>query len=280
MAARNRQPTPPRAQRRRHRINAGRVAVEAQIAFFHDQFGQVASEWKEDNTRVTFADFAISEKVFATLRRDFPHDDFCSEESNPADEVQQLEAEYAWVIDPIDGTNNYATGFPVCAISLALLENGEPLYGFVYDMARGQMIEGGPGFGLKDGKRTIREIADPGTLDHAGATIGLHFPLPPEVYRALEPMLTKHRIRSIGSATLGLAYTALGQVEGSIEFKAKVWDIAAACALMAAVGREMTFIGESPFPLKTFHVRSPATPYYGGSPSFCAAAQAWLSGYT
>jgi len=49
----------------RHRINAGRVAVKGQMAFFGRQFGQVASEWKEDDTRVTFADFAISENLFA-----------------------------------------------------------------------------------------------------------------------------------------------------------------------------------------------------------------------
>ena len=54
----------------RHRINAGRVAVRNQIAFFGRQFGEVTSEWKEDDTRVTFADFAISEKLFAELRRE------------------------------------------------------------------------------------------------------------------------------------------------------------------------------------------------------------------
>ena len=54
----------------RHRINAGRVAIQNQIAFFTRQFGEVISEWKEDDTRVTFADFAISEKVFAELRKD------------------------------------------------------------------------------------------------------------------------------------------------------------------------------------------------------------------
>ena len=99
----------------RHRINAAREAVRDQIAFFGRQFGQVVSEWKEDDTRVTFADFAISEKLFAELRRDFPQDDYCSEEASPLDEVSELSARYAWVIDPIDGTNNYALGFPVCA---------------------------------------------------------------------------------------------------------------------------------------------------------------------
>ena len=109
----------------RHRINAGREAVKAQTAFFGRQFGQVASEWKEDDTRVTFADFAISENVFAALRRDFVEDDYCSEEASPQDEVIDLGEGFAWIIDPIDGTNNYALGFSVCAISLALLHDGD-----------------------------------------------------------------------------------------------------------------------------------------------------------
>jgi len=79
----------------RHRINAGRVAIRDQTAFFGRQFGQVASEWKADDTRVTFADFAISEKLAAELRRDFPHDDFCSEEASPLDETLVLEADFA-----------------------------------------------------------------------------------------------------------------------------------------------------------------------------------------
>ena len=126
----------------RHRINAGRVAVRDQIAFFGRQFGQVASEWKEDDTRVTFADFAISEKLFAALRRDFAGDDFCSEESSPLDEELVLDADFGWMVDPVDGTNNYALGFPICAISLALLHRGTPVYGF-YDHSTGFLYEVG-----------------------------------------------------------------------------------------------------------------------------------------
>ena len=132
----------------KHRVNAARIAVKNQVAFFREQFGQVASEWKVDDTRVTFADFAISENVSAELRRYFAKDDFCSEESNPADEVLSLKSKYAWVIDPIDGTNNFALGIPACAISLAIIKNGEPIYGIVYDFGGDRLIEGGEGEGV------------------------------------------------------------------------------------------------------------------------------------
>ena len=62
-----------------YRIQTARAALSEQVAFFTSQFGQVGSEWKEDDTRVTSADLAISEQVFAVLQSEFPEDDYCSE---------------------------------------------------------------------------------------------------------------------------------------------------------------------------------------------------------
>ena len=116
----------------RHRINAGRVAIKDQIVFFRRHFGQVSSDWKADASRVTFADIAISENLFASLNKDFSDDDYCSEEMSSKDVPLELKGDFAWVIDPVDGTNNFALGFPLCGISLALLYNGIPIYGFVH----------------------------------------------------------------------------------------------------------------------------------------------------
>lgn len=257
----------------RHRINAGRVAVREQVAFFGRQFGSVASEWKADDTRVTFADFAISEKVFADLRRDFPEDAYCSEESNPADEVVQLDSDFAWMIDPIDGTNNYALGFPVCAISLALLYKGNPIYGFIYDHGRRVLIEGGNRFGL---------LADQKKLDRnelaaeAQTMLGMHFPMESKVVRQLEPLLTKYRIRCLGSAAITLASVATGYLTAAVDLKVKVWDIAAAYALCHAVGLEFRFVNESPFPLREFHVNADYCPCYAGPSGVCAEIETLL----
>jgi myo-inositol-1(or 4)-monophosphatase len=251
----------------RHRINAGRVAVREQIAFFGRQFGAVDSEWKADDTRVTFADFAISEKVFADLRADFPEDNYCSEESNPLDEVVQLESDFTWVIDPIDGTNNYALGFPVCAISLALLYKGVPVYGFIYDHSREGLFEGGKGFGLMlDQKKVNRnELAA-----QAQTMFGLHFPMEANVLRKLEPLLSKYRVRCLGSAALTLTSVATGYLTAAIDLKVKVWDIAAATALCQAVGLEVQFFDYSPFPLKEFHAQAEYCPCVAGSAENCA----------
>lgn len=257
----------------RHRINAGRVAVKAQTAFFGRQFGQVASEWKEDDTRVTFADFAISENVFAALRRDFAEDDYCSEEANPLDEVLTLGAGFAWVIDPIDGTNNYALGFPVCAISLALLYDGMPVYGFIYDYSTDALLEGGAGFGLQRNQKTVnrdRMAADAQTM------LGLHFPIDLELLDKLKPLLAKYRVRCLGSGALSAAYVATGYLTGVVDFRVKVWDIAAAYALCAGAGVAFKFIEASPFPLRAFHPQMDFCPYLAGTEAVCEELQCQL----
>ncbi|MEO0794111.1 MAG: inositol monophosphatase family protein [Verrucomicrobiota bacterium] len=254
----------------RHRINAGRVAVQQQIDFFQKQCGQVASDWKADDSRVTFADFAISEKLFAELRGSFPEDDYCSEESNPEDEVMALDAEFAWVLDPIDGTNNYFFGLSMCAISLALLRNGEPIYGFVYDHSRQCLVEGGPGFGVLDGreKSTVKDAP----LDRH-CIIAMHFPLKNPDSTVLLPWIEKYRLRSLGSSTLNVTYAAIGKIDGCLDFRVKVWDIAAAYALTMGAGGQFHWYSESPFPLRTFHVEQPLLRFAAGSEAFIEAAK-------
>jgi len=254
----------------RHRINAGRVAVQQQVDFFEKQFGRVASDWKADDTRVTFADFAISEKLFAELRGVFPQDDFCSEESNPEDETMPLGSEFAWVLDPIDGTNNYFFGLPLCAISLGLLRSGEPVYGFVYDFSRKTLIEGGPGFGVIDGREKASVKAAP--LDRH-SILAMHFPMPGRDLDALHSWLEQYRIRSLGSSTLNLSLTAIGKLDGCLDFRVKVWDIAAGYALIRGAGGEWAWFNESPFPMRSFHVEQPYLRFAAGSLAFVEGAR-------
>ncbi len=258
----------------RHRINAGLVAVKNQIAFFDSQFGRVESQWKEDDTRVTFADFAISEKTFTELRSSFPDDDYCSEESNPEDEAVTLEAEYAWLIDPIDGTNNFALGIPMCSISLALLRYGEPIYGYIYDYARKVIVHGGEGEGVNDGTRKGKVNTDTPTSQSHFAT---NFPFSEADMDLARGLFEQYRVRSFGSAALNLAYTATGKLDACLDFRVKIWDVAAGFAMIKAGGGEVRYFGEPAFPLKSFHVHMPALRFVAGNPKFCQLAEEAIS---
>jgi len=262
----------------KHRINTGRSAVKEQVDFFKKQFGQVKSEWKEDDTRVTFADFAISEKIFSALRRHFPDDDYCSEEANPHDEVQLLEAQYAWVLDPIDGTNNYAAGMPIAAISLALLKDGIPVYGVIYDSNRDLLVHGGKAQGLflENSRYRPQFPSSDSDTPPGDMTLGMHFPMNAAQIEWVRPLLEKYRIRAVGSSTLHVLYSATGLFDGALDFKVKVWDIAAAYAVCEATGREFKFLEESSFPLKEFHPHLPYCPFYSGSAVFCREVEQLL----
>jgi myo-inositol-1(or 4)-monophosphatase len=155
----------------------------------------------------------------------------------------------------------------VCAISLALLKNGEPVYGFVYEFGGDRLIEGGEGQELLVNQRRFVPVEREFTVREG--VVGLHFPLTPEVFEKTAPLLQRYRVRSIGSGTLILVYAAMGLFDGVLDFKVKIWDVAAACALLRASGRRIHFLGTSPFPLQEFHVDAPTLPYYAGSEAFC-----------
>ncbi len=258
----------------RHRVNAARVAVKNQIGFFRELFGQVVSEWKADETRVTFADYAITEKLFSELRRSFAEDQFISEESVPMDEVVEMDSRYAWILDPIDGTNNYALGMAACAISLALLKEGVPIYGLIYDGSTGQLIEGGPGHGIQVDGRKYTPIER--TFEERAGIIGMHFPLPSRRAESLAPLMETYRVRSLGSAALQLAYVALGRLDGSLDENVRVWDVAGAVAILGASGREIRFLSEAPFPLRKLDMQADYIRYIAGTKEIMERLENWL----
>lgn len=261
----------------RHRVNAARVILAGQADFFLKQLGNVDSQWKADDSRVTFADFAISERVLTALRREFPQDEAYSEESALETKVP-LTAKYTWILDPIDGTNNFALGMRTCSIALGLLKNGIPHYGLILDGSSGEWIEGGPQQPLRvNGKlwSVPQRKFHPRT-----SVVGVHFPLPSGRAATLRDLLENYRLRSLGSSALHLAYVALGKIDGAIDEQVKIWDIAASLALVAASGHRVRFLSTSPLPLRSFALDAPRIRYYCGSPAFMDAMDNWLGEIT
>lgn len=251
------------------RIAAGKTVVLARTELLHAEFGRAQSNWKHDGTRVTPVDIAISEAIVRELTAKFPGDQILSEELSLTDKPIPVTARFSWVLDPIDGTNNYAQGIPNCAISLALLENGQPVYGFVYDMGRRVLIHGGPGFGLFDGERPAH--VKESKLDKE-SLIGFHSPFDRKFAHHAQRIVENFKIRALGTSTLHLAYVAVGTFDGTIDHNVKIWDIAAAVALCLAGGGEVHFLNGEQFPLRQFDLKMARIQYVAGGKIFCARA--------
>jgi myo-inositol-1(or 4)-monophosphatase len=257
-------PTPPEVL---SRIEAGKRAVMAQTEALHRDFGCATSNWKSDGTRVTPVDIAISEGIVSELSAQFPDDDFFSEELTQADKPIPLTKRFAWILDPIDGTNNYAMGIAHCAISLGLFENGRPVYGVIYDLARRTLMHGGPGFDLFDGDRIARvrsEEPNPQTL------LGFHSPYDKRYSPHAATLVENFKIRGLGSSTLHLAYVAVGILGGTVDHNVKIWDIAAAIPLCLAGGGKVEFLNGEQFPLREFNLKMGRIFYVAGNPTVCA----------
>jgi myo-inositol-1(or 4)-monophosphatase len=248
------------------RIEAAKQAVRAQVELLHREFGRAESRWKLDGTRVTAVDIAISEGIFRELGAQFRDDQYFSEELADCDAPIAVTARFSWVLDPVDGTNNFALGIAHCAISLALCENGEPVYGVVYDLSRRTLMHGGPGFGMHDGDRMTKVNTSPATKE---TLVGFHSPFDKTLTPLASGIISQFKIRGLGSATLHLAYVAAGLLDGCVDFNVKIWDLAAAIPMVRAAGGEIHFLNGEQLPMRQFDLKMRKIVYVAGSPAMC-----------
>ena len=253
------------------RIAAAKRAVLAQTELLHREFGRAESKWKHDGTRVTAVDVAISENIFRELAASFPADQYLSEELAESDRPIAVTARFAWVLDPIDGTNNFALGVPHCAISLALCEDGEPVYGVVYDLSRRTLMHGGPGFGAFDGDKPMAVSRAPVSKE---TLIGFHSPSDKTLVPMAAGVIGEFKIRGLGTATMHLAYVAAGIFDGCVDYNVKIWDLAAAIPLVRAAGGEVQFLNGEQLPIRTFDLKMKKIVYVAGSAEMCARLRA------
>ena len=257
------------------RMSAGLIAVRARTGYMHEHFGKAESMWKHDGTRVTAVDLTISKSIFEDLRKKFPEDQYFSEETEPGGAPVPLTSAFVWIIDPVDGTNNYALGVPVCAISLALLENGVPVCGFVYDLGTRTLIHGGAAMGVfADGQPLVR-LPSP-TSDNK--IVAMHSPIDARHMPVVEAVLQRYKLRGFGSGTLHLTYVALGRVDACLDFTVRVWDIAAAAAFCAATGVETWYFNGDVFPLKAFDLHMKPIQYLAADAAAMAELREALGG--
>ena len=249
------------------RIAVAKQAVLAETALLHAEFGRAKPAFKADGTKVTPVDIAISQHLQAAIAQAFPADQFFSEELAPGTAPEPVTARFCWVCDPIDGTNNYINGISYCAISLGLLEHGVPVYGVIYDLSRRVLIHGGLGRGVWEGAKRVSARPE---APHSHSLIGFHSPVE-KVYAMEGKKLIEHfKIRGLGSSTLHLAYAAIGLLDGVVDHNNKVWDIAAAAALLPEAGIEIHYLENPPFPMREFTIKAKRIQYAAGNPAMVA----------
>ena len=250
------------------RVAFAKEAVASQTPFFVERFGKVESRWKYDGSRVTEADLAISNAFQSAIEARFPKDAYLSEELDSGTGPQCVSARFAWLVDPIDGTNNFARGIPACSISLALLEDGVPVYGAIYDHMSRSLFHGGPQFGAwVDDREAGFSDATPSGQSIVGCQhCGMESSAPDD-----DALQRRFKIRNLGSSAIQLAYATAGWTDGVIAHKVNTWDIAAGVAMLEAAGGRIRYFGSNPFPIREFDVCKPSFGYLAGPPRMVEA---------
>lgn len=189
------------------------------------------------NDFVTQVDKSAEDAIIETIHKAYPNHGILGEESgmHPGNE-------FVWVIDPLDGTLNYLHGFPQFAVSIAIKQKGHLEHGVVYDPLSQDLYTASRGAGAHLNNRRIR-VSERDSLN--GALIGTAFPYHdrqakphgvPHLEILKEVFNKGADIRRIGCASLNLAYTAAGRLDGFWESDLKEWDIAAGVLIVREAG--------------------------------------------
>ena len=221
----------------------------------------VAAEYKGDVDLVTEADRASEKLIVQRLHELFPGHGVYGEEGTRSN----IDSEYRWYIDPLDGTTNFAHGFPTFCVSMGLERrapslapelDGEIVAGIIYDPLRDDLFtaEKGKGAYLNGAPIHVSRVAE-----LAEALLATGFPSRkrhdnPNVHFYQEFTLRSHGVRRAGAAALDLAYTACGRLDAFWEFNLNPWDTAAGALLVTEAGGSMTSFDGGPFLLNSDEV--------------------------
>jgi myo-inositol-1(or 4)-monophosphatase len=198
-------------------------------------------EEKKKNDFVTHADRESEVTIVSTIRSRFPRDAFLGEEGGEQKGTEP--GSRVWIIDPLDGTSNFVSGFPFWCVSIAAREGSELVAAVVWDALRGEMYSAERGSGAWRGQTRLR-VTGRNDLDGAFVATGFPFRCREQIdtYLALfrAVFIQARAIRRAGSAALDLAHVASGVFDGFFEFLLSPWDIAAGALLIEEAGGALT----------------------------------------
>ncbi|MEO8823661.1 MAG: inositol monophosphatase family protein [Ginsengibacter sp.] len=222
-------------------VNAGAAELKK---FFHGKF---AIEHKEGvNNLVTEADFASDKAIKQIIKNAFPDHGIVSEESRE----KVTDSDYKWIIDPIDGTVNFANGIPICCVSIGLEYNGKMLMGAVYNPNLGEFFfaEKGRGATLNDEAISVSRKT---RLITSCLVTGFPYTYLEQPNGPLEVFSKLIRqgipVRRLGSAAIDLCWVACGRFDGFYEHDLNAWDSAAGFLIVEEAGGKVTNLKGDPY---------------------------------
>jgi myo-inositol-1(or 4)-monophosphatase len=221
---------------------------------------------------VTESDFASQETIISLIHQTFPDHDILAEEEDLKEGEggaydmsaratgqgrSSLLPDYRWIIDPLDGTVNFAHGFPLFCVSIAFEATGVVEYGVVFDPLREELFEASRGGGAFLNRRPLK-VSRVDRLERALVATGFPYDirerLPETLARMGRAMATSQGLRRAGSAALDLCYVAAGRLDGFFEENLKPWDTAAGVLLVAEAGGMVSTFADTPYSLSSKNI--------------------------
>ncbi|HYX30323.1 MAG TPA: inositol monophosphatase family protein, partial [Pyrinomonadaceae bacterium] len=202
----------------------------------------------------TESDLASERLIIDRIQTYYPRHSILAEESGTSNPHHQAnQSEWLWIIDPLDGTTNYAHGYPCFCVSIALEHRGHLQIGVVYDPMRDEMFAAERGQGASLNGRRV-SVSQTGDLGNALLCTGFPYDVRErnEFARHFANFIMHARgVRRDGAAALDLAYVAAGRFDGFWEEGLKPWDVAAGVLLVEEAGGRVTDYRGEPFDIRT-----------------------------
>lgn len=205
--------------------------------FFNGSFA--ISNKEGVNNLVTEADHAAEKAIMAVIQNDYPDHFILSEESGE----HIMDSTYKWIIDPIDGTVNFANGIPICCVSIGLEQAGKMIMGAVYNPIMNEFFFAQKGFGATLNNERIH-VSDKTEVIKSCLVTGFPYTYldePNGPIQVFEKLIRKGvPVRRLGSAAIDLCWVAAGRFDGFYEHKLQAWDSAAGFLMVEEAGGKVT----------------------------------------
>ncbi len=219
------------------------VSAAKEAGKIHRKYFEKDTKTREKSSSfdlITIADTEAEKEIAVLIKEEFPNHNILAEEGK----YKKTKSLYSWIVDPLDGTNNFSFGIPLFCVSIALAKKGKVILGVVYDAMRDELFvaEKGKGAYLNGKKIKVSEAA---SLNKSLLITGFYYDRGKAMLSNLEAIKIFFQkdivgLRRLGAAALDLSYIACGRATGFWEFKLSPWDFAAGKLLIEEAGGKIT----------------------------------------